>query len=350
LKTEIIKVDKNNIDLEKISHAAKVLKNGGLVAFPTETVYGLGANALDEGAVKKIFTAKGRPSDNPLIVHIADKSSLGSIVRETSSNASILMDRFWPGPLTLVLKKSEIIPSVITAGLDTVAVRMPSHPVALALIKESGLPIAAPSANTSGRPSPTHAKHVIGDLEGKVDVILDAGSADVGLESTVLDATIIPPMILRPGGVTWEQLSGVLGVVDIDPSLAGSTSNDFKPKSPGMKYKHYSPKAQVIIVSGNTSDVTIRINRLICEYSSKSLKVGVLATDQTKNAYSAHEVISAGDRERPETIAANLFDALREFDERGVQIILAEAVDNSGIGMAIMNRMSKAAGYNIIKV
>lgn len=350
MKTEIIKLDINNIDKDKLRFAAEVIKSGGLVAFPTETVYGLGANALNEKAVQSIFKAKGRPSDNPLIVHISDKNELNNIVKSIPPGAFPLMDKFWPGPLTIIMNKSDAVPAVITAGLDTVAVRMPSHPVALALIRESSLPIAAPSANISGKPSPTSAKHVISDLSGKVDVIIDAGNVNIGLESTVLDMTSIPPMILRPGGISPSQLEEVLGKISIDPASMGSRELASTPKAPGMKYTHYSPKADVIIIEGQLEKVVEKIKELANLYGKKGVRVGVLATDQTKHLYDNVELISMGDREHPETIAANLFMDLREFDDRNVQIILAEAIDKSGIGLAVMNRMIKAAGYNIIKV
>jgi L-threonylcarbamoyladenylate synthase len=350
LQTKIIKIDKDNIDLAKIREAANVIRKGGLVAFPTETVYGLGASALDETAVNKIFIAKGRPSDNPLIVHIADRKSLSGIVKNIPENALILMDKFWPGSLTIIMNKSSDIPAIITAGLDSVAVRMPAHPIALALIKESGLPIAAPSANISGRPSPTDASHVIEDLMGKVDIIIDGGSTSVGLESTVLDLTATPLSILRPGGVTKGRISDALGGTEI--ISASKTGEDLSsvPKSPGMKYIHYSPKAKVIIVDGEISRIVEKINELIGEYSNMNLLTGVLATKQTKDLYNTKMIISLGDRTRPETIAGNLFHALREFDKRNVDIILAESIDKAGIGTAIMNRLSNAAGHNIIIV
>ncbi|MCR4437105.1 MAG: L-threonylcarbamoyladenylate synthase [Clostridiales bacterium] len=351
MKTEIIKIEKDPMDEDKLEYAAEVIRAGGLVAFPTETVYGLGANALDERAVKKIFEAKGRPSDNPLIVHIAQRSEADGLVKNKPAYASILMERFWPGPLTLIMDKADVVPRTTTAGLGTVAVRMPSHPVALALIRRSGLPIAAPSANTSGRPSPTCARHVIDDLYGKVDIIIDGGSAAVGLESTVLDITVSPPVILRPGGITPEELEKGLGsVVGIDPGLLRKPAPDLLPKSPGMKYKHYSPKADVVIIEGTLEKVAAKINTLIAEHEAGGMTVGVLATDQTKNLYpSKNTVISMGDRNSPENIAANLFKTLRKFDETGVRLILAEAVENTGIGLAVMNRMTKAAGYNIIR-
>jgi len=350
MKTEILKMELNDVDKEKLRFAAEVLRGGGLVAFPTETVYGLGADALNENAVKKIFEAKGRPSDNPLIVHITGKEWADSLTASVPPAAEILMDRFWPGPLTLVLQKSDKVPGAITAGLSTVGLRAPAHPVALALIREAGIPIAAPSANISGRPSPTTPKHVIDDLYGKVDVVIDGGCSKVGVESTVLDVTVTPPMILRPGGVSYEQLLDVLGDVAIDPSLLKKSSENFVPKAPGMKYKHYSPKADVIVVEGETEKVVRKINSLIEEYKKSNTSVGVLSTDQTKMLYGDVPVISLGDRLKPETIAANLFKAFRDFDDIGIEVILAEAINNQGIGLAVMNRMKKAAGYNIIKV
>jgi L-threonylcarbamoyladenylate synthase len=349
LKTEVIKIDTDNIDLENIRYAAQVLTKGGLVSFPTETVYGLGANALNTAAVKNIFLAKGRPSDNPLIVHISSKQQINELVSELPAAASILMDTFWPGPLTIVLKKSDIVPHEVTGGLDTVAIRMPSHPVALALIRESGVPVVAPSSNTSGRPSPTEAKHVIEDLTGKIDIIIDAGSTTIGLESTVIDVTGAVPVVLRPGGVTLSQLEELLPQVEISPNLTEEQMKYTTPRAPGMKYKHYAPKAQMIIVEGELSRIVDKINELLSTYVSEGLNVGVLATDETKDQYSHGNVISMGSRHNPEIIAANLFRALRDFDEMNVQLILAEAVDNHGIGFAVMNRMTKAAGHNIIK-
>lgn len=354
MKTEIIKLDPNNIDITRIDYAADVLKAGGLVAFPTETVYGLGADATNEKAVKDIFKAKGRPSDNPLIVHISHKSDVNRLVTKVPEEALRLMDTFWPGPITLVMDKSRIIPYVITAGLDTVAIRMPSHPVALCLIERCGLPLAAPSANTSGKPSPTDARHVIDDLYGKVDVIIDAGRCDVGLESTVLDITGSPPVILRPGGVTYEQLLDLLGEVGIDPALTSKDLKNITPKSPGIKYKHYAPKAELIIFKGDVDKVSCEITKRFQELSLRGTSVGILATDQTKELYktlcAGAEIISSGDRDKPETIASSLFRTLRKFDEKEVKVILAEAIDNYGIGLAVMNRLNKAAGYNIVKV
>ncbi|MCX7748881.1 MAG: L-threonylcarbamoyladenylate synthase [Clostridia bacterium] len=350
MKTEIIQLDENKIEMDKLRYAAEILRGGGLVAFPTETVYGLGANALDEKAVEKIFEAKGRPSDNPLIVHISGMDALEELVNEVPSVMRPLVKTFWPGPLTVVLRKSGIVPRVITAGLNTVAVRMPEHPVALQLIRESGVPVAAPSANTSGKPSPTMAKHVIEDLSGKVDVIIDAGISKVGLESTVLDLTVDPPMILRPGGISLHELSKAIGEVVLDPALMKSGAADVVPKAPGMKYTHYSPKADVIIVEGELSKIVKTISKMAEESRKQGKKVGILATEQTKELYSLNHILCVGNRDEPQTIAANLFNLLREFDRLKVDVVFAEAVDRSNIGFAIMNRLTKAAGYNIIKV
>jgi len=351
LKTEILKIDIGNIDKEKIEYAANIIKEGGLVAFPTETVYGLGANALNEEAIKKIFKAKGRPQDNPLIVHVADKLSVEELVFKISDKTEKLMDAFWPGPLTLVMNKKQIVPEIITGGLNTVAVRVPSHPIALALIRSAKLPIAAPSANVSGKPSPTDSKHVINDLDGKVDVIIDGGFSNIGVESTVVDMVADPPMLLRPGGITFEQMKLVVGAVEIDPTLMDKNLDGINiPRSPGMKYKHYAPRASVIIVEGEVEKIAARINELVKEYEVMNKKVGILATDETKHFYPESLTLSLGSRLSPDTIAANLFKALRDFDKTDIQTIFAEAIDSSGIGLAIMNRMNKAAGYNIIKV
>lgn len=345
IDTKIIDINLNNIDMDKLKLASKVLREGGTVAFPTETVYGLGANALDSEALKKIFKAKGRPSDNPLIVHITKRESIKTLAREIPEKTHALMDKFWPGPLTMVFKKSHIVPDIITAGLDTVAVRMPSHPVAKALIQQAGIPVAAPSANLSGKPSPTQASHVIEDLYGKVDIIIRGGSSTVGLESTVLDITEEVPVILRPGGVTLEDLQKVLGEVSIDKGLEDAKA---VPRAPGMKYTHYSPKAEVILVTGEVHDIVNTINRLRKQYEKNS-KVGIMATDETKDNYYDGMAISMGSRKNPEIIAENMFSILREFDQRGVDMILAEGIEVKSIGHAVMNRMLKAAGYHVVK-
>ncbi|HEX2924719.1 MAG TPA: L-threonylcarbamoyladenylate synthase [Ruminiclostridium sp.] len=350
METKIIKIDAANIDKNKLRPAAEALQTGRIVAFPTETVYGLGANALDEEAVKQIFKAKGRPSDNPLIVHIADRKKVTELTASVPEKAAALMDKLWPGPITLVMKKSSVIPDVITAGLDTVAIRMPEHPVALELIRLAEIPVAAPSANVSGKPSPTTACHVLDDLDGKIEMIVDAGSSRVGLESTVLDVSVEPPVLLRPGGITPRQIEEIIGHIDIDKTIMGKVTADNVPKSPGMKYKHYSPKAHVIIVESNNINKQSDVVCQLAEQNKKEgKKVGICATDQTLEKYSSYETISMGDRNHPETIAASLFSILREFDDRGVDVILSEAVDQNGVGLAIMNRMVKAAGYDIVK-
>ena len=350
LKTNIIKINIHNPESDKLQYAAEVLKNGGLVAFPTETVYGLGANALNESAVSGIFKAKGRPSDNPLIVHISDSRDLDKLTVSRPEVSELLIKNFWPGPLTLVVKRSSRIPDIVTAGLDSVAIRMPSHPIALALIAKAGIPVAAPSANSSGKPSPTCARHVIDDLDGKVNVIIDGGSVEVGLESTVLDITSKVPVILRPGGVTHEQLESVLGRVDICPSLKGSEAGLHIPRSPGMKYRHYAPKARIVVFEGTPDKVANEINKIYRQNTVNGIKSVVLATDETINHYIDIDAITMGSRKKPDTIASSLFNVLREFDNQDVQVILAESIEDQGIGFAVMNRLVKASGYNVVKV
>lgn len=356
LNTEIIKIDTTVPGWDKqLDYAAEVLKAGGLVAFPTETVYGLGANALDIKAIEGIYKAKGRPSDNPLIVHIADIKALEGLVNTIPAAAPRLMEAYWPGPLTLVMPKSDKVPFVITAGLDTVAIRIPSHPIALALIKKAGVPVAAPSANRSGRPSPTLAKHVIEDLTGRVDIIIDGGSTQVGLESTVLDISSEPPVILRPGGITLEQLQQLLGVVGTDPALSTEPTDTAPPRSPGLKYRHYAPKAALLLVQGQHDHVVYEIGRRAELYTKEGTVVGILATNETAalyepSLYTSCRILSLGSRQQPESLASNLFRCLREFDEKAVEVILAETPEINGIGLAVMNRLVKAAGGNIIKV
>jgi L-threonylcarbamoyladenylate synthase len=343
--TKIIKVDRCNPQKEKIREAARYLIQGEVVAFPTETVYGLGANALDPKAVKKIFAAKGRPADNPLIVHISEPEAIKYLAGRFPDSTWPLIKQFWPGPLTIILPKKEIVPMEVTAGLDTVALRMPAHPVALELIREAGFPVAAPSANLSGRPSPTAAEHVIRDLAGKIPVILDGGQTEVGLESTVIDLTGRVPVILRPGGVTYEELKSILGEVDIDPGLL---PEKYVPRSPGMKYTHYSPRATVILVGGSIEKIRQVVQAIAEREIARGKRVGIMATEQTLHCYSAGEIISVGDRDNPSTIASNLFAVIREFDDRGVDVIVAEGIDEKGIGLAVMNRLKKASGFNIV--
>lgn len=351
MRTIVEKVDRNQPEQEVIERAAKILQNGGLVAFPTETVYGLGGNGLDIEACEKIYAAKGRPSDNPLILHISDVEELDRIVSYIPEKAKKIMDKFWPGPITLIFPKADCVSKKITGGFDTVAVRFPSHKVAQALIRSAGLPIAAPSANSSGKPSPTRASHVEFDLNGKIDMILDGGSSEVGLESTILDVTGEVPMILRPGAITKEMLEEEIGTVLIDTAVLGKPQKNVAPKAPGMKYTHYSPKAEVILVKGNSLEMAVdKIQRLAEDEIAKGKKVGIMATEQTKNCYSQGVVLSVGDRNHPETIGANLFRMLRKFDFFGVDIVYSEVFEIAGEGMAIMNRLNKAAGYHMIEV
>ena len=350
MNTEILKIDPLKINMEKIKYAASVLKQGGVVVFPTETVYGLGAYTFDENAVEKIFKAKGRPQDNPLIVHVGNKQEIALLTKEVTLKDRELINAFWPGPLTLILKKSELVKDIVTAGLDTVAVRMPSHNVALSLIEECSFPIAAPSANISGKPSPTSFEHVFEDLNGRVDLIIDSGESNIGLESTILDVTGEKPMILRPGGITIENIKRIVNNVEMHPSILKEERQINKPKSPGMKYKHYSPGAELIIVEGEMVKVSEKINELFKEYQNKKVRTGILATEQTYKFYDCKDLIIVGDRENPETIASNLYKAFRDFDKRGVEVILAESIGYNDMRLAITNRMMKASDHNIVKV
>lgn len=327
----------------QIAQAAALLRENEVVAFPTETVYGLGANAKSTDAVKKIYEAKGRPSDNPLIVHIADISQLDGLTGPAPDKAKILMKRFWPGALTLILpcKPGALSPRV-TAGLDTVAVRMPDHPLALALIRAAGLPIAAPSANLSGKPSPTKAEHVAHDLDGCIAGMMDGGSTGIGVESTVLSCAGETPVLLRPGGITKEQIEAEIGPILVDKGLADQNE---KPISPGMKYTHYAPSAPLVISEGSHE----RIQTLIQEYQQGGKRVGVLTTEENADFYSADFVKSCGRRDQLETVAAALYDALRSFDEEKVDFIIAESFPDTGVGLAIMNRLMKAAGGRVIR-
>ncbi|MDK2821264.1 MAG: L-threonylcarbamoyladenylate synthase [Clostridia bacterium] len=350
-RTKYLKINPRVPEINKIRMAAKILTRGGVVAFPTETVYGLGANALDRRAVSRIFRAKGRPADNPLIVHVASFRDVKELVAYLPPKANLLMRYFWPGPLTLILPRSDIVPDIVTAGLDTVGIRMPSHPIARALIRVSHLPIAAPSANISGRPSPTTGHHVLKDLRGKVDAVVDGGPSVVGVESTVLDLTSPVPTILRPGGITYEELKKILGDVAIDPAILGQ--ENLRPKAPGMKYKHYAPKGEVFLIAGELSKVVVKIRSLVKNLQEKGLRVAVLATEETANFYNSEprpdylEVI--GSRRSPATIASNLFAALRNCDRKHIDAILAETIPEEGIGLAVMNRLRKSAANRIIK-
>ena len=340
--TEIIKINSQRPEKNFIEKAARIIKKGDLVAFPTETVYGLGANALNKKAVKKIFEAKERPLDNPIIVHIAEIKDLSKLAKDIPKEAKILVKKFWPGPLTLVLFKKKIVPNEVTAGSETIAIRMPKNKIALELIKKSGFPIAAPSANLAGRPSPTEAKDVFEDLGERVDLILDGGKTKIGVESTVLDLTVKPPLILRPGGVSLEELKKVLKKVKPHPFLRGEKLKDKIIKSPGMKYRHYAPQAPLILVEGR--GMIKKIKNLIKKYQEKNKKVGILASTERKKFYQgANLILTPGPRKNLEKVAQNLFKTLREFDKKKVDIILAESFPERGIGFAIMHRLKKAA-------
>ena len=350
MDTIIEKVDPGHIDTDVMEQAGKLIAEGELVAFPTETVYGLGGDALDPDASRRIYAAKGRPSDNPLIVHIADFDDMKRVAREVPEQAKKLADAFWPGPLTMIVWKSDAVPEATTGGMQTVAVRMPNHPVALELIRRSGFLIAAPSANTSGRPSPTEAQHVAEDLSGKIAMILDGGPVGIGIESTIIDLTEEKPMILRPGYITPEMLSEVLQEeVVIDPGIIAADDTR-KPKAPGMKYKHYAPKAEMIIVDGAQDAVIHKINELTAAKRAEGKKVAVIATDETKDRYDAQVILSMGKRADEDAIAQHLYKILRECDELDVGEIYSECFQTPRIGQAIMNRLLKAAGHTVIHV
>ena len=395
----IIIEDRNHIKDEELKEAASILRSGGLVAFPTETVYGLGGNALDEDAARKIYAAKGRPSDNPLIAHVSCVEEVAPLVKEIPEAGRKLMEAFWPGPLTMIFPKSEKVPYGTTGGLDTVAIRMPDDPVANRLIALAGVPVAAPSANTSGRPSPTTADHVWQDMNGRIEMIIDGGPVGIGVESTIVDVSSAVPAVLRPGAITMEMLAEVLGEVSVDPAILGPLSADVRPKAPGMKYKHYAPKADLTLVEPGTGteresgaeQVTgaeqkngagqktgaeqktgadrntgadpetgldeTQLQAMICKVRELSrekieagYKVGVICTDESRGCYTDGEVRSIGARKSQASVAHNLYALLREFDDLGVDYIFSESFPKDHLGQAIMNRLSKAAGYKIVKV
>lgn len=380
-------------DEEKLKQGAEILRSGGLLAFPTETVYGLGGNALLKAASKNIYAAKGRPSDNPLIVHISELSELSPVVKEIPARARILAEKFWPGPLTMILEKSEIVPPETTGGLPTVAVRMPEHAVARRLIKLAGIPVAAPSANTSGKPSPTCAEHVIEDLNGKIDCIIDGGAAGIGLESTIVDVSGGEAVLLRPGAVTRAMLSEALGEeVALDPALEKPLEKDVHPKAPGMKYRHYAPKAPMLLIQEKPAEgltaggekaekrtdagiwkteetsgyaaLNCREARLSAaviaaadEKLAEGKRVGLLCSEETYPLYESHYrgkenllLDCIGSRRAEQSIAHNLFSALRKMDKNGAEFIVAEGVPEERLGYAIMNRLKKAAAQNILYV
>ena len=349
METQVRRLSYSQIDETMIEEAGRIIRKGGLVAFPTETVYGLGGDALNPESSKKIYAAKGRPSDNPLIVHIADKRDLYRIVREVSEKAKKLMEAFWPGPLTMIFYKNELVPQATTGGLDTVAVRMPSDRIAAAFIRAGGGFVAAPSANVWGRPSTAPAANVEEDLSGRIEMILDGGQAVIGLESTIVDMSVEPPVILRPGAVTEEMMEAVIGPLEVDKAIIAPDSG-VKPKAPGMKYRHYAPRADLAVVEGSTEAVIAAINQLAEEAETEGKRVGIIATDETKDRYPKGLVLSLGARKHEEEIAQHLFEVLRDFDETDVDCIYSEAFDEASIGPAIMNRLLKAAGHKVIRV
>ena len=339
-------VDKENPGIAALEPAAAVLRRGGLVAFPTETVYGLGANGLDPQAVAGIYRAKGRPSDNPLILHIADEESIHKLAKEVPANAARLMDAFWPGPLTIIFERTPSVPDIVTGGLHSVAVRLPDSQVARELIRLAGIPLAAPSANTSGRPSPTTAQAVLDDLNGRINMVIDAGPCDIGVESTVVDCTTPVPTLLRPGGITLEQLLTVLGEVEVDPSLAGE---DAVPRSPGMKYTHYAPGAPMKLIEAPYPQLAEILRRETKAALAAGRTVGAVVSAETAELLGPDVIVSVyGAKTDKQEIAARLYEALRFFDTHPVDLIYAEGVDEAGMGLAIMNRLRKAAGYEII--
>ena len=343
METELIKI--NSIDDEALKRAGQCIKDGGLVAFPTETVYGLGGDGLNEVAAKNIYLAKGRPSDNPLILHINDQKMLGRIVSEVTPMAKKIMTVFCPGPITIILPKSDIVPKAVTGGLDTIAVRMPDNDIARALIKYADTPIAAPSANISGRPSPTTAQAVYKDLQSRIDMVLDGGACQFGVESTIVDCTEDVPIILRPGAITKEMLEEIFPVVKIDKAIVGA---NVVPKAPGMKYKHYAPKVDMILIEGDNKKMSSSIKEILHKYENEGKKVGLLVSDEVANELNHQNTFSYGSQENLAQIASEIYEGLRYFDDKDVDIILAQGTTDKGIGLAIMNRLHKASGFNSI--
>ena len=329
---------------EDIRQAADILRAGGLVGIPTETVYGLGANGLSSEAVKKIFAAKGRPQDNPLILHVPEAAWLERYCRDVPQSAYALAERFWPGPLTMVLPRREMVPDATTAGLDTVGVRCPNHPVTLAIIREADVPVAAPSGNTSGRPSPTCAAHMIEDMDGKIDAIVDGGRCGVGVESTIIDLTCTPPRLLRPGGLPLEALEEVLGEVAVDAALLRPLGEGEKPKAPGMKYRHYAPKAPVTVVVGEPAAAADYIASRLGE------RTGVICFSEWADRFAGCTVEDMGSVSRKDEQARRVFDALRAFDHTDVAEIYAQCPHEDGLGLAVANRLKKAAGFHVVEV
>ena len=340
MPTEVLVVDGRHPDPAAVGRAAEILRAGGLVAFPTETVYGLGADASNAAAVGRIFTAKGRPADNPLIVHVADAEAAIALARAVPPKARRLMQAFWPGPLTLLLPKAAHVADGVTRGLPTVGVRVPDHPVALALLRAAGVPVAAPSANVSGKPSPTTAAHVLADLDARIDALLDGGPTGVGVESTVLDMTAEPPVILRPGGLSRERIEEVIGQVEV---AQGEAEAHAAPRSPGMKYRHYAPQARLLLFTGEPAPVQAALGRRLRELLAAKTAVGVLCARESAGAYPGAVIADLGARANPAEAAARLYAGLRALDEKAVDVILAEGFFEQGLGLAVMNRLRRAA-------
>ncbi|MGL5378666.1 L-threonylcarbamoyladenylate synthase [Clostridium sp.] len=349
METKVAVINDLEKDIVHIKNAGEIIKSGGIVAFPTETVYGLGANALNDEAVSKIFKAKGRPQDNPLIIHVSSME-IDDFVYDVSDVAKELMNKFWPGPLTVILKKKDIIPDTTSAGLDTIGIRMPNNEIALRLIESSGCPIAAPSANISGRPSPTELERCVEDLSGKVDYIIGGEKSDIGVESTIVDCTVNPPLVLRPGGITLEMLREIHQGISIDKAIMEKPSEKLKPKAPGMKYRHYAPKATLKIINGNNEKTIEKINEMVHNYIECGKDVAILSTDENSNNFKCNKIISLGSKDNLNEVAQNLFESLRKCDDLNVDIILCQGFEQNGVGIAIMNRLNKAAGFDIIEV
>lgn len=349
IDTKIIKVTEEAIDEAGICEAGRIIREGGLVAFPTETVYGLGGDAFNPESSRKIYAAKGRPSDNPLIVHIADMDDLYQVAESVSDTALLIANKYWPGPLTMIFKKKPAVPTETTGGLETVAVRFPSHPVAKEFIKAAGGFVAAPSANISGRPSPTEAKYVVEDMDGRIEMIIDGGSCQIGLESTIIDMTGDKPVILRPGYITPKDLEALVDSVDIDRTILDDQSG-LAPKAPGMKYKHYAPKAELTIVRGKNQNVINFINAEANKAKAEGIRCGVIATRENISLYEGDSIKNVGSRNDEEAIARNLFRILREFDDEDIDVIYTEGFGNEGLSMATMNRLLKAAGHKEVNV
>ena len=356
METKIVAIDKLDSPEcveEKLTCAGIVIRQGGLVAFPTETVYGLGGDALNPESAKKIYAAKGRPSDNPLIIHIADMTHLDRIVQEIPEKARRLAEAFWPGPLTMIFRKAAVVPHQTTGGLDTVAVRMPSHPLANLFIRKAGGYVAAPSANLSGKPSPTLAKYVIQDMDGRIEMIIDAEGVEIGLESTIVDVTCDIPVILRPGAVTQQMVSSVAGETDMDVTIYDSSSPQ-APKAPGMKYRHYAPKGELVVVDGEPGKVVSYINEQTALREAQGKRTGIIGTRELLGQYHASSIKDAGCRDDLRAVAAQLYTFLREFDDEGIDYIYAESFAencaDTGFGQAVMNRLLKAAGHRVVQV